>query len=517
VDDLVLIADGDRDRARALAAALAESGFRTALAEHGAAGLEAALTHPPDVLLATDRLPLIDASRLSEILRANPRTRELRLVYLGSDAGAMRAKGAFDEVLPDATTPEQAALRVRTLLGIRERLDAALRASAEASELTGQLAQIPLTDLLQLFHQNRRTGRIRVRRRDAVGANDQGEIWLREGNVIHAAVGPRVEGEKAVYRLLAWREGEFSFAPVAWEREAKLQTPTRALLLEGMRQLDEWDRLRSGLPTESTHVALAVQRSDIPNVVHPVALEVLELVQRHEDVQSIVDQSTHSDYQVLRTLQTLSERGIVRLRRERERRLASPSGALFDGAQVKRFRDWLEAGRPRGSALPRAKLLLTSSDHEAVHELLHALTVLPGVTLTREAERETFRASDLVRVGEIAVGDGLLIELLHVPAAPAFAPLWPIAGHAALGMLCVLTAPVAAAEERLAPISAAVQRLPGARTFHLLLLRKGEKVAPEEVHAKLALLDRSSLFLLPLEGEREPGSLLRTMLARVMP
>jgi hypothetical protein len=51
----------------------------------------------------------------------------------------------------------------------------------------------------------------------------------------------------------------------------------------------------------------------------------------------------------------------------------------------------------------------------------------------------------------------------------------------------------------------------------VLLLRKGERIAPEEIQEKLNVLANASLFLLHLDGERDPAPLLRTMLARVMP
>ena len=57
----------------------------------------------------------------------------------------------------------------------------------------------------------------------------------------------------------------------------------------------------------------------------------------------------------------------------------------------------------------------------------------------------------------------------------------------------------------------------GARIFRVLLLRKGERLPADEVQARLSLLDRSSLFLLPLEAGKDRFSLLATMLSRVLP
>jgi CheY-like chemotaxis protein len=509
VDDTILIADADPARAQQLARELAERGFGTSHVATGAAALEAAIGDAPDVLVAMQDLPLIAAPRLAEILRANPRTRGVRLVYVGADAAAERAN--FDEALVDANAVVE---RIELLLGKREQLGAVERASAGEVTVEGDLAQIALADVLQLLHQNRRTGCLAVAHGDGAQPRDRGELWLRDGNVVQAKVLPRALDEKALYRMLGWREGSFSFTPSDEMRPARIQTPTRALLLEGMRQLDEWNQLVRGLPPGSARVAIAVPSSQIPKVVHPVAQEVLLLLEAYDDVRSIVDHCTHSDYQVLRTLQTLIDRGIVRLRRDRERRFGGAGVALFDAPQAKRFRDWLESGRPRGAALAPAKLLLASADPAATAELLRALEQLPGVERLGAAG---VAASDLAPLARLAVADGLAIELIHLPARPLYAPLWPAAAYGALGLVILHASPIAESEAQLRALGEAFRGVPESRTFHVLLLRKGERIGPDEVQEKLALLSHASLFLLPLDGERDPAPLLRTMLARVMP
>jgi CheY-like chemotaxis protein len=509
VDDAVLIADADRERARRIAQPLAQRGLRVSFAETGAAALEAALGELPSALIATDRLPLIDAPRLAEILRANPRTRATRLVYAGADAAARRAQ--FDDA---SAEPGDAAERTLALLGKREKQGPIERATAGPSTVEGDLAQIALVDMLQLLHQNRRSGCLGVTQGDGSQPHDRGEIWLREGNVVQAKVAPRAQDEKAIYRMLGWRAGSFAFTPSEEMRPPRIQTPTRALLLEGMRQLDEWNRLSRGLPPDSAHVALAVPRTQIPNVVHPVAQEVLLLLDVYEDVRSIVDHCTHSDYQVLRTLQTLIDRGIVRQRRDRERRGPAPTFALFDASQAKRLRDWLETSSPRRAALAPAKLLVASADAGATGDLLRALEQLPGV---ERAATPPTRGNELAPLARLAVGEGVAIELLHVPASPLHAPLWPSAAHGALGLVLLHVAPVHESEARLRALAAAFQRIPDHRTFHVVLLRKGERMTPEEIQEKLNVLANASLFLLHLDGERDPAPLLRTMLARVMP
>lgn len=513
MDDSILIADADRERARRIAAPLVERGLRVTFAETGATALEAALSELPSTLIASEGLPLIDASRLAEIVRANPRTRAMRLVYAGSDAAQLRVQ--FDEAVSGDAA--RVAERVLALLGKRAKQGPVEKATASASTVEGDLAQISLVDVLQLLHQNARTGVITVTQGDGTQARDRGEVWLREGNVVQAKVAPRAQDEKALYRMLGWREGSFAFAPSQEMRPARIHAPTRTLLLEGMRQLDEWSRLARGLPPESAYVVLAVPRTQLPNVVHPVAQEVLLLLDAYEDVRSIIDHCTHSDYQVLRTLQTLIDRGIVRQRRDRERRTGAPSLALFDATQAKRLREWIEAGRPRRGGLPPAKLLLASADPNATSDLIRTFEQFPSVERIGAADSAPTTRDDFGPLARLSVAEGLAIEVVHVPASPFYAPLWPVAAHGALGLLLLHVSPVSESEARLRALAEAFQDLPDHRTFHVVLLRKGERIAPEQIQEKLTVLANASLFLLHLDGERDSAAIVRTMFARVMP
>lgn len=510
----VLIADDARGRARRLGEAVAARGFATSFAENGAIALEVALTDVPDVVLTPVDLPLIDAARLAEILRANPRTQDVRFLFLGRDAGGLR--GYFDEVLPPSADPEEIAMRIEAMLAHRERIDAVDREASTDHEVQGKLSQIPLTDLLQLFHMNRRTGTLELRRPQPAGREERGSITLRDGNAIQAMAGA-VDGEKALYRLLAWHDGSFAFNPNRVSMTPRILTPTRALLLEGVRQLDEWDRMSGNLPALGAQVVLSVEKADLPNAVHPVTQEVLLLLEIYDEVREVVDHCSYPDYQVLRTIQTLADRGIVTLGREPDRPAPGSLDSLFDSGQVRRLRDWLESGRPRGAPIRDPKLLVASPDPGAMRDFVRLLSGLPGMFLTPQVQRGDLDPESAVPLGRLVVDGELGIQWIHVPVRPDAAPIWPVVGYRALGSLLLMSAPLDAAEERIAPLRAVLQRLPRARIFHMLLLGKGERSAAEEVREKLSLLDDASLFVMQLEGNKDAGALLRTMLARVMP
>lgn len=510
----VLVADGNRARARRVVSACLANGFETRHVETGAAALEAALAEAPQLVVVSVELPLIDGLRLAEILRANPRTAEARCLFLGRLDG--RPASPFDEVMPASAQAEDVAAQVVALLARQTRMDSVRRESAARREVEGQLGQIPLVDLIQLFHSNRRSGVVELTRSQPNGQRETGALWLHDGNVVHASAGRHVQAEKALFRLLAWRDGRFTFTSEAIAPTTTITTPTRVLLLEGMRQLDEAEQARGTLPPLSARVRLAVAKSEIPHAVHPVTQEVLLLLEMYERVADVVDHCSHPDYQVLRTLATLIERGLLALARDTAEEV--PRGAAWlDPAALRRLHDWLQAGRPAGQVGASAKLLVAGSDREATRDFMRLLASLPGLEPAPALEQGSLGPDDLVLLGRLRLGEGPHLELIQVPIAAVFAPLWPLAAHRALGVLLVHTHPAPEAEVRLQPLAQALSRLPDARLFRVLLLRKGERVGADEMQQRLNQLERSSLFLLPLENGKDPHSLLATLITRVLP
>jgi CheY-like chemotaxis protein len=512
----ILIAGGNRSRADEIGASCAARGFSTRFAANGAAALESALSDPPGVVVAAMDLPLIDGPKLAEILRANPRTQSTRFVFLGQPQEGSPDTGYFDEVLPGSADADEVAMRVEAILAQHARIHAMEREAEADHEVEGKLSQIPLTDLLQLFHMNCRTGTIEVTRREPGRPEELGTLFLREGNLIQATVSS-VDGEKALFRLLAWREGSFAFTPNRPRVATRILAPTRALLMEGVRQLDELERMSGSLPPLDARAILTVDTGKLPNVVHPLTQEVLLLLEIYDLVRDVVDHCSHPDYQVLRTLHTLVERKIIQLRRDPSGAPAASGDALFSPAQARRLQDWLQSVRSGGPGNRMAKLLLVSPDTSATRDFARLLGALPGMQLAPQFRRGEFSCQDLETAGRLHVGDGIGIQLIHVPADACFAPIWPVVAHGALGTLFLMSGSVREAEDRIRPVRDAIRRLPRARVFHLLLMQKGERVSPEELQEKPSLLDEASLFLIQLEKGRDAVSLLRTMFGRVMP
>jgi CheY-like chemotaxis protein len=515
--DLVLIADPNLGHARRLATALEAGGHRCMVAPHGAGALEAALTERPGVIVAQAVLPLVDSVKLAEILRANPRTRSTRFLFLGVEARRGRGPGGVGDLcLPPGAEAREIHDAIERLLE-RQRRIAALEARADdEAELEGSLAELTPAELLQLLHVRRVTGRLTLAPELDDGSAPHGWVELLEGELHTAEVGA-ARGEKALYRMLDWGVGDFHFEPRPVEGPAQIKTPTRSVLAEGLRQLAEWSHHAPRLPPMESPVKRVVDASVPPNTAHPLTREVLDLLSTSDRVADIVDRSGHPDYQVLRTLHALADRGIVEFGRARLAPPRTVGHALFHEAQVRRLRSFVAQGESRDAMVADAKLLVVAAEPACVETFAGLLAKVPGADVSPAVARGELRPDDLATLARIDI-DGLFgIDLIHLPSGEGFAPLWPFAGHRALGTIFLLDARVGLSTERLQSVTAGLGRAPEARTFHVVLIAEGERLSPDELRENLSLIEEASLFLLPIETGKDPGQVLRSLFARIVP
>ena len=514
VNRLVLIADGNTGRGRRLAEACEGAGIPCRSVPHGAAALETALAERPGLVVAQVDLPLVDAAKLAEILRANPRTQSAGFLFLGEGDGLVGRVG--DVSLPACARPDEVLGMVEGLIEKQQRISR-LSASADSGDaIEGELAELAPAELLQLLYGSRKSGRLDLRRSDENGNPERGRIHLRDGDVIQAETGS-VDGEKALFRLLRWTHGHFFFDPGRGDQTPSIVAPTRALLAEGLRQRDEWDRLALKLPSLDAQVRLQVRRGDLPNIVHPLTQEVMILLELYGRVGDVVDHCAFPDYQVLRTLGTLAEREIIALGAAPLPPPSVEAEALWNEAQARRLREWLREGREGGEGATCAKLLVASADPDATPDFANLLLAAGGTSLSDEMARGQLGPNDLATLGRVAVDGETAIELIHVPLDPRFAPLWTLAGHGALGTLFLLGSNMSEAAERVRGMSDALRQLPRSRIFHVVLLQQGERVSPDELRDNLSLLDEASLCLLPLTNGQATHKSLRNLFSRVVP
>lgn len=223
----VLLVDSDVDALGALASALRARGLTVTNANGAFEAVEQAFKRRPDVVLAARALD--EDNALADAFAAVPDLADTPILFLVDGA---EGDLGFDEVLRGDVDHIVSRITEASPRGSKPTVP---------QEIRGDLEQAPLVDLLQLLAMNRRSGTLGIT--TPTGA---GELRLSAGEVIDA-VYRRLEGEKALYRLLGERDGHFAFSPGEPASVRRIMAPTSRLLMEALRQVDEVQRRRAEL------------------------------------------------------------------------------------------------------------------------------------------------------------------------------------------------------------------------------------------------------------------------------
>jgi hypothetical protein len=199
----------------------------------------------------------------------------------------------------------------KTDVQILEELQAAeARQAHQPAGMRGRLEDVPLPDLLQLLVAGKKNGVLSIRD----GAHEA-SVFIQGGRVAQCLLDGRAEvnSKKSLYRLLAWQRGEFELTPSAGELvESQITEPFEALLIDGLRQLDELRALEPRLPPRDACLAPPTPL-DLPlRALAPAELDVFQLALGGAQVQSILDRSGATDLETARALKALVEKGYLR-------------------------------------------------------------------------------------------------------------------------------------------------------------------------------------------------------------
>ncbi len=99
--------------------------------------------------------------------------------------------------------------------------------------LTGHLSDLSLSELIEFFCNQRKSGRLKV-----LYPKGAGYFYLQAGSVVDARIGV-LHGIDAVYYALTLPNAEFEFSADAETKNRTINQPWTQVVLEGLRRLDE--------------------------------------------------------------------------------------------------------------------------------------------------------------------------------------------------------------------------------------------------------------------------------------
>ena len=193
---------------------------------------------------------------------------------------------------------------------INEQLEEVAASKPTSGVMSGRIEEVPVPDLLQLFGTSKKTGML------SISGQHEGRIHLRDGKVVFAAIeGAESLGvRKAFFRIIAWEKGRFVLDQATQEEfPEELEGSTEALLMDGMRQLDELRRMQDELPPISAMLGLAQPLDPLLRELSAEQLDVLQAAVNHGSVGAVLDLSPLTDRDTAEALVYLVKHNYLRV------------------------------------------------------------------------------------------------------------------------------------------------------------------------------------------------------------
>ena len=453
----LLVADHDRGRAKGIAEACTGRGHIVEVAQHGATALELSLERIPEAVICPIDLAVIDGVRLAEILRGNPRTRGTSFIFLVNDE--LDAPISMDSRDATVVAPWHEA-------DVLDHVDAILERSARFgeirsdTEIEGKLSQISIADLLQIFQMNQRSGSLKIAYEELPAP---ASIAIRGGQVVDALIpladGTAVVGEKALYRVLCWKDGRFEFIPGEVKEQARIAKPPAHAAHGGHAPEGRVGQAapRHAGPRFPAGAARAARADPEPRApAHPRGARRGErLPQDRRDRRSLPVPGLPGAARA-RDLFSRDFLGLEHLRTTPEGGFQQSEAAIFSAPQVRRMREWAAGQRPKsGSVL---KVVVASKERALVRAFVTALRESTHFVIDGRLARDTDKLGALGTLGHVPLGEHMTLRLISAPADAIYEPLWDVAANGMLGAIILPAGPFGAALEATEAISGAHAR-----------------------------------------------------------
>ena len=193
---------------------------------------------------------------------------------------------------------------------------AAARRTGQARTMSGSIEEVPLPDLLQLFATSKKTGVLVIRTEGDVGGGDVGKIFMRKGIIYYATINELddVPPMKSIFRMLTWQKGVFDLETEEPMREFpnELSISVQEVLMEGLRQLDEFNEIRNELPDLNTRLVLSHPMIPQLKELKPEELDVLQLAHNYGHLEAVLNKSLNTDLETVQVLLKLIKGAYLR-------------------------------------------------------------------------------------------------------------------------------------------------------------------------------------------------------------
>jgi response regulator RpfG family c-di-GMP phosphodiesterase len=227
---VILLIEPDPEESTVLELRMIEQGFEVRLARTAEAAIKLLERGEIDIVVSEVELGQHDGVNVFAEMKTRPNGDKVVWMFVTARSGRGDAQRAFELGAADyIQKPISADLLVAKVKQILER-EARARGGRGVS---GSLQEMGLPEIVQVLWHGRKTGALRIR-----SGNSAGEIHFVDG-AIHNAMWVSLRGVEAFYAMIALQSGDFVLDPNFRTTQQVIVESPEALLLEGMRRMDE--------------------------------------------------------------------------------------------------------------------------------------------------------------------------------------------------------------------------------------------------------------------------------------
>jgi|HubBroStandDraft_1064217.scaffolds.fasta_scaffold52699_1 response regulator RpfG family c-di-GMP phosphodiesterase len=231
---VALLVDPDPEETTVLELRMIEQGFEVKTARNAEQATKILSESKIDLVVSEVELPQQDGLSLLETARNQPWGKDVAWVMHSRRQGRAEAQRAFElGVLDYVGKPTATDVLVAKLKARLDTRRAQKGSQATSGGVSGSLKEMGLPDMVQVLFHGRKTGNLRI-----TTGSQSGEIHFQDGAVVNAAWGSK-KGVNAFYDMIRLTDGQFALDPSFKPTERVIHESAEALLLEGMRRLDE--------------------------------------------------------------------------------------------------------------------------------------------------------------------------------------------------------------------------------------------------------------------------------------
>ena len=190
-------------------------------------------------------------------------------------------------------------------------LDAIGRRQQHKTDITsGDIAELPLPDILTLLSTNKKTGVLAVKNED-----HEGRVYLKGGRIFYAILDENDElgPLKALFRMIALETGTYALQPPTNDEfMLELEEPTDQLVADAVRQSNELREIKGDLPELEDMLTVPKPLGPQLSALQADELDMLQLAFNLGFFQAILDKSPFPDLRTCQVVKSLIDREYLR-------------------------------------------------------------------------------------------------------------------------------------------------------------------------------------------------------------